>query len=460
MRVVVIGSGYVGLVTGACLAESGVTVVCVDIDAAKVDRLNGGEVPIYEPGLDTVMARNRKKGRLTFSNDLASSLKGAEAAFIAVGTPTGEDGSADLTYVRNVAHEIGAIISDYLVVITKSTVPCGTAEVVRAAIHESLKERGVTCAFDVASNPEFLKEGDAINDFMYPDRIVIGTDSQRAQTVIEQIYRPFILNGNPVIFMDIASAEITKYAANAMLATRISFMNSISQLCDAFGADVSLVRRGIASDRRIGTQFLYAGAGYGGSCFPKDVRALSESARSVGVPMPIVDAVDAVNELQKSVPLAKLYQGLNKVMGSRLDGIHIAIWGFAFKPNTDDVREAPATVVAVELMKAGATVTMYDPVALEHAPAVFADWYGKGFSTRDEAYDCVDGADALLLITEWPEFRNPDTDELATRMRGRLVVDGRNVLNAPDFAEAGFTVMSIGRPTVSPTPTPESSNAR
>ncbi len=437
--------------TGACLAESGVSVVCVDIDANKVERLNRGEVPIYEPGLDSVMARTRKKGRLTFSTDLAGALHGADAAFIAVGTPPGEDGSADLRQVSGVAQAIGNIITDYLVVITKSTVPCGTAEVVRAGINESLVARGVTCEFDVASNPEFLKEGDAISDFMYPDRIVIGTDSVRAQAVIEQIYRPFILNGNPVIFMDIASAELTKYAANAMLATRISFMNSVAQLCDAFGADVSLVRRGVAADRRIGSQFLYAGSGYGGSCFPKDVRALSESARSVGISMPIIDAVDAVNELQKRVPVAKLYEGLGRAAGTRLDGIHVAMWGFAFKPNTDDVREAPAAVIALELLEAGATVAMYDPVALEHAPAVFGPWLEKGLSTYDEAYDALDQADVLMLITEWPEFRNPDTDEFERRMRGRLVVDGRNVLDAADLADAGFTVMSIGRPTIRPT---------
>jgi UDPglucose 6-dehydrogenase len=438
-------------VTGACLAESGVSVVCVDIDANKVERLNRGEVPIYEPGLDTVMARTRKKGRLTFSTDLAGSLVGADAAFIAVGTPLGEDGSADLRQVSGVARAIGNIINDYLVVITKSTVPCGTAEVVRAGITESLNARGVSCDFDVASNPEFLKEGDAINDFMYPDRIVIGTDSVRAQAVIEQIYRPFILNGNPVIFMDIASAELTKYAANAMLATRISFMNSVAQLCDAFGADVSLVRRGVAADRRIGSQFLYAGSGYGGSCFPKDVRALSESARSVGISMPIIDAVDAVNELQKRVPIAKLYEGLGRPAGTRLDGIHVAMWGFAFKPNTDDVREAPAAIIALELLEAGATVAMYDPVALVHAPLVFGAWLEKGLSTYDEAYETLEQADALMLITEWPEFRNPDTDELEQRMRGRLIVDGRNVLDAVDLAAAGFTVMSIGRPTIRPT---------
>jgi UDPglucose 6-dehydrogenase len=397
-----------------------------------------------------VMARTRKRGRLTFSTDLASSLQGADAAFIAVGTPPGEDGSADLRQVSGVARAIGSVITEYLVIITKSTVPCGTAEIVRAGIQESLAARGVSCDFDVASNPEFLKEGDAISDFMHPDRIVIGTDSPRAQAVIEQIYRPFILNGNPVIFMDIASAELTKYAANAMLATRISFMNSVAQLCDAFGADVTLVRRGVASDRRIGSQFLYAGSGYGGSCFPKDVRALSESARTVGISMPIIDAVDAVNELQKRVPVSKLYEGLGRAAGTRLDGVHVAIWGFAFKPNTDDVREAPATVVALELLEAGATVAMYDPVAIEHAPSVFGAWLEKGMSTHDEAYDALDQADALMLITEWPEFRNPDIDELTKRMRGRVVVDGRNVLDAADLAESGFTVMSIGRPTVRP----------
>jgi UDPglucose 6-dehydrogenase len=450
VRITIVGSGYVGLVTGACLADTGIEVVGVDRDANKIARLLDGHVPIYEPGLDSVIARTIKRGKLSFTTNMSAALPGSSAVFIAVGTPPNDDGSADLSQVRGVATEIGSLITDYTVVITKSTVPVGTAELVRTAIREALDARGVDIPFDVASNPEFLKEGDAISDFMKPDRIVIGTDSERAQQVIEQIYRPFLLNAHPVIFMDIPSAEITKYAANAMLAARISFMNSISHLCEAVGADISSVRRGIGSDRRIGSSFLYAGVGYGGSCFPKDVRALSDSARKYGVDTELVDAIDAVNDRQKAVAIAKLHEGLGRKVGSDLSDIRIAVWGLAFKPNTDDVREAPAAVVIRHLLKHGAAVVVYDPVASSHAPQLFADIDTSNLTFGTSPEDTVDGCDGLVLMTEWNEFRSVNPDELARRIKGRLVIDGRNALDAEEFAAAGFTVHRIGRPTVSP----------
>jgi UDPglucose 6-dehydrogenase len=449
VQITIVGTGYVGLVTGACLADTGTNVICVDRDAAKVERLRAGGVPIYEPGLDAVIARTIKRGKLTFSTNLAEALPGSSAAFIAVGTPPNDDGSADLSQVRGVAREIGSLMTDYLVVITKSTVPVGTAEIVRTELGAALATRGSEVPFDVASNPEFLKEGDAVNDFMRPDRIVIGTDSERAQMVIEQIYRPFMLNAHPVIFMDIASAEITKYAANAMLATRISFMNSVAALCEAVGADVNAVRRGIGSDRRIGSQFLYAGAGYGGSCFPKDVRALSESARSLGVDMSLIDAVDEVNNRQKHVAVAKLRAALGKSATDRLDGLHIAVWGLAFKPNTDDVREAPAIVIINHLLANGATVSLYDPVALEHVAMSFAGVDISNLSIAESAELATKDADALMHVTEWNEFRSIDPEYLAKSMRGRVIIDARNALDAQELSEGGFQVHQIGRP-VSP----------
>ncbi len=449
MKVVIVGSGYVGLVTGACLSDTGANVVCVDVDATKIERLRRGEMPIYEPGLEALVRRNMTKARLHFTTDLADALVEADVAFIAVGTPPGDDGSADLSQVLGVASSIGRALAtrptEYLVVVTKSTVPVGTAFKVAAHLRTSAAaaaQTGVDATeFDVASNPEFLKEGAAIEDFARPDRIVIGVETERAQAVLERLYRPFLLNARPVMFMDIASAEITKYAANAMLATRISFMNTIAALCDAVGADVSLVRRGIGSDPRIGQSFLYAGPGYGGSCFPKDVRALHATAESLGVDFGILREVEAANERQKSVPVAKLRALIDRVDGS-LAGVTVALWGLAFKPNTDDIRDAPALTVISELLDAGADVRLYDPVA------ALPSGMFEAVTVCGEPYEATVGADALVLLTEWPEFRNVDPTLLA--MRRPLIVDARNVLDTETLAEHGFTVASIGRPLNTP----------
>ena len=449
MKVVIVGSGYVGLVTGACLSDTGASVVCVDVDASKIDRLQRGEMPIYEPGLEALVRRNMAKARLRFTTDLAEALVEADVAFIAVGTPPGDDGSADLSQVLGVASSIGRALAtsptDYLVVVTKSTVPVGTATKVGAHLRASIehaRRAGVEPSlFDVASNPEFLKEGAAIEDFARPDRIVIGVETERAQAVLERLYRPFLLNARPVMFMDIASAEITKYAANAMLATRISFMNTIAALCDAVGADVSLVRRGIGSDPRIGQSFLYAGPGYGGSCFPKDVRALHATAVSLGVDFGILREVEAANERQKSVPVAKLRALIDRVDGS-LAGVSVALWGLAFKPNTDDIRDAPALTVIAELLEAGADVRLYDPVAA--LPTGMFD----AVTVCGEPYEATAGADVLVLLTEWTEFRNVDPALLG--MRRPLIVDARNVLDTETLIEHGFTVASIGRPLNTP----------
>ncbi len=449
MKVVIVGSGYVGLVTGACLSDTGANVVCVDVDASKIEQLQRGEMPIYEPGLEALVRRNTAKARLRFTTDLADALLEADVAFIAVGTPPGDDGSADLSQVLSVASSIGRALAtrptDYLVVVTKSTVPVGTAFKVAAHLRTSAAaaaQAGVEVTeFDVASNPEFLKEGAAIEDFARPDRIVIGVETERAQAVLERLYRPFLLNARPVMFMDLASAEITKYAANAMLATRISFMNTIAALCDAVGADVSLVRRGIGSDPRIGDSFLYAGPGYGGSCFPKDVRALHATAQSLGVDFGILREVEAANERQKSVPVAKLRALIDRVDGP-LDGVTVALWGLAFKPNTDDIRDAPALTVIAELLDAGADVRLYDPVAA--LPSGMFD----AVTVCGEPYEATVGADALVLLTEWPEFRNVEPALLA--MRRPLIVDARNVLDTETLAEHGFTVASIGRPLTIP----------
>jgi UDPglucose 6-dehydrogenase len=369
MKVAVIGTGYVGLVTGACFAETGATVYCVDIDEEKINMLNRGQIPIYEPGLDVMIERNREKDRLFFTTDINQALKEAEAAFICVGTPSDKDGSADLRYVLQVAHDIGKNIDHYLVVVTKSTVPIGTSEKVRAAVQEELDKRGVDIEFDVASNPEFLKEGDAINDFMKPDRIVIGTDNQRAEDVLRRLYKPFLLNGHPILFMDIPSAEMTKYAANAMLATRISFMNELARLAEKVGADINWVRKGIGSDPRIGPKFLYAGIGYGGSCFPKDVKALIRTGQEHGVDLSIVKAVEQVNNQQKRLLVDKVLQHYN----SDIKGKIFTVWGLSFKPNTDDMREAPSIVIINLLLEHGAKVKAYDPVATENAKKIFGD---------------------------------------------------------------------------------------
>lgn len=436
MKITVIGTGYVGLVTGACLSDVGIEVTCVDIDQNKIDGLKNGILPIYEPGLEEIVKRNYKKGRLNFSTDLGDAIRGSEAAFIAVGTPPGEDGSADLKYVLAVADQIGKTMTDYLVVITKSTVPVGTAEKVRHAVADALDLRDVDFGFDVASNPEFLKEGAAIDDFMKPDRIVVGVDSDDAQKIMDKLYRPFTLNGHPVIFMDIPSAEMTKYAANAMLATKISFMNDIANLCEKMGADVNWVRKGIGSDPRIGNKFIYPGIGYGGSCFPKDVKALARTGRENGHTMRILEAVEAVNDDQKSV----LFNKINAYFGGELQGKTVAFWGLSFKPNTDDMREAPSVVLANLLLKAGANVRAYDPVAMEEAKHDLGDT----ITYCESDMDAVQGADALALITEWTEFRVPNWDKVGAAMKTRVVFDGRNLYRREIVGEAGFDYYGIG----------------
>lgn len=435
MNIVIVGTGYVGLVSGACFAEVGINVTCVDIDEKKIENLRHGIIPIYEPGLDSLVSRNVKEGRLKFSTSLKESLPLAEAVFCAVGTPPDEDGSADLKYVRSVAREFGELIDDYTIFVTKSTVPVGTSKIVKAEIEEALTRRGKDVRFDVASNPEFLKEGTAIKDFMSPDRVVIGIESDRARKVMERLYRPFLLNNFRVIFMDIASAEMTKYAANSMLATRISFMNDIANLCEIVGADVNLVRKGIGSDARIGTKFLYPGCGYGGSCFPKDVKALANTARQHGYTMKVLEAVDEVNELQKSVPFRKLKKELGDLKGRK-----IAVWGLSFKPETDDMREAPSLVVIDELLRAGADVKVYDPVAMDECRRRLGDAviYAK------DMYDAAVEADAVVLLTEWKQFRVPSWRVLARTMNGNLIVDGRNIYDSAELLEEGFRYRCIG----------------
>ncbi len=436
MKIAVIGTGYVGLVTGACLADVGIEATCVDVNEQKITNLKNGILPIYEPGLDAIVERNAASGRLKFTTSLAEALPGAEAVFIAVGTPPGEDGSADLQYVLAVADGIGRAMNDYVVVITKSTVPVGTAEKVRGALQKALTERGSDLPFDVASNPEFLKEGAAIDDFMKPDRIVCGVESTRAQEVLSRLYQPFTLNGHPVLFMDIPSAEMTKYAANAMLATKISFMNDIANLCEIMGADVNMVRKGIGSDPRIGNKFIYPGIGYGGSCFPKDVKALARTAKENGYTMRILEAVEAVNDDQKNVLVNKV----TAHFGQDLRGKHFAFWGLSFKPQTDDMREAPSVVIAEALLSRGATVTAYDPVAMEEATHQLQD----RIQYADNAYAALTGADALLLITEWPEFRVPDWDRVRDALNAPVVLDGRNIYQGSELRQKGFTYSGIG----------------
>ncbi len=436
MNITVVGTGYVGLVTGACLSDVGMNVTCVDVNVQKIENLHKGILPIYEPGLEEIVSRNVKAGRLTFSTSLKDAIQGSEAAFIAVGTPPGEDGSADLQYVLAVAREIGEHMSDYLVVITKSTVPVGTAEKVRHSLRTALEARGSQLSFDVASNPEFLKEGAAIDDFMKPDRIVCGVESQRAQDVLTRLYKPFTLNGHPVLFMDIPSAEMTKYAANAMLATKISFMNDIANLCEIMGADVNQVRKGIGSDPRIGTKFIYPGIGYGGSCFPKDVKALVRTGREQGYELRILQAVEDVNDDQKMVLVRKI----KAHFGQDLSGKHFAFWGLSFKPETDDMREAPSVVIAEELLAAGATVTAYDPVAAEEAKHQLGD----RIQYASNAYEALTGADALLLITEWREFRVPNWERVKEALKTPVVFDGRNIYSGAEVRAAGFTYAGIG----------------
>ncbi|RAU82218.1 UDP-glucose dehydrogenase family protein [Pontibacter arcticus] len=436
MRIAVVGTGYVGLVTGTCFAEVGIDVTCIDIDQKKIENLKNGILPIYEPGLEEMVVRNAQKERLSFSTDLGTSIQGSDVAFIAVGTPPGEDGSADLKYVLAVARAIGQNMTDYIVVVTKSTVPVGTAKKVREAIEQELEARGVNIAFDVASNPEFLKEGAAIDDFLKPDRIVVGVSSKRAEEVMSKLYKPFLMNGHPLIFMDIPSAEMTKYAANAMLATKISFMNDIANLCEIMGADVNMVRKGIGSDARIGNKFIYPGIGYGGSCFPKDVKALIKTAHENGYDMRVLKSVEEVNENQKSV----LFNKINNHFNGDLAGKTFAIWGLSFKPKTDDMREAPSLVIIEKLLAKGAKVRAYDPVAMKEASHTLGDTIEYG---KDE-YETLIDADALLLVTEWPEFRSPNFTVVSKLLKEKVIFDGRNIYDAADMQDKGFTYYGIG----------------
>ena len=439
MNIAIVGTGYVGLVSGTCFAETGVNVTCVDVDAAKIERLQQGEIPIYEPGLDEMVRKNVAAGRLKFTTDLAAVLNEQDIVFSAVGTPPDEDGSADLKYVLQVARTIGQNINKYLVVVTKSTVPVGTAMKVRKAIEEELQKRGVDVPFDVASNPEFLKEGNAIKDFMSPDRVVVGVESEKAKKALTRLYKPFLINNFRVIFMDIPSAEMTKYAANSMLATRISFMNDIANLCERVGADVNMVRAGIGSDTRIGRKFLYAGCGYGGSCFPKDVKALIKTADQNGYSMEVLKAVERVNERQKGV----LYEKLVKAFGSEeaLKGKTIAMWGLSFKPETDDMRESTALVMIGKLLEAGCSVRAYDPIAMPECKRRIGD---QVTYCRD-MYDAVLDADALLLLTEWKEFRLPTWGVIRKAMRNPLVIDGRNIFDIEELQENDFEYHCIGK---------------
>ncbi|MDR2691306.1 MAG: UDP-glucose/GDP-mannose dehydrogenase family protein [Dysgonamonadaceae bacterium] len=435
MNIAIVGTGYVGLVTGTCFSEMGINVTCVDVDSAKIQNLNQGIIPIYEPGLEDLVKKNAHAGRLKFTTDLKSCINDVEVLFNAVGTPPDEDGSADLRYVLDVARTVGQNINKYLLVVTKSTVPVGTAAKVKTVIREELDKRGVSIPFDVASNPEFLKEGTAIKDFMGPDRVVVGTESEKAKNLMERLYKPFTLNHYRMIFTDIPSAEMIKYAANAMLATRISFMNDIANLCRLVGADVNMVRSGIGSDSRIGSKFLYPGCGYGGSCFPKDVKALIKTATQNGYEMQVLKAVEAVNEYQKTI----LFRKLQKVFNNELSGKTIALWGLSFKPETDDMREAPSLVLIDLLLKAGCSIKVYDPVAMEECKRRLGD---RVAYSRD-MYDAVLNADALLLLTEWKEFRLPAWEVLKKLMKNPVVVDGRNIYDKAELNAAGFVYENI-----------------
>lgn len=437
MKIAIVGTGYVGLVTGTCFAETGIDVVCVDIDERKINDLKKGVIPIYEPGLEPLVKRNYEKGRLQFTTKLKDCIADCESIFIAVGTPPDEDGSADLKYVLAVAREIGKYMEDYIVAVTKSTVPIGTSHKIKAAIQDELDKRKVKIDFDVASNPEFLKEGSAVDDFLKPDRIVVGIETERAQKIMQRLYNPFVLNNHPLIFMDIPSAEMTKYAANSMLATKISFMNEISNLCEIVGADISMVRKGIGSDPRIGNKFIYAGAGYGGSCFPKDVKALIKTGDKLGYKMRILQSVEDVNDDQKEL----LFKKINTHFDGKLKGLKIGIWGLSFKPNTDDMREAPALVLIEKLIEAGATAITYDPVAIEEAKRKIGDTVEYAV----DMYDAVIDVDALVLITEWSEFRIPNFKVLKRLMKKQVIFDGRNIYDPQEMKENGFTYYGIGR---------------
>ena len=434
MNIAIVGTGYVGLVSGTCFAETGNNVVCIDIDENKVLRMQNGEVPIYEPGLEVLFERNTKQGRLSFTTDLAEGIKNAEIIFLALPTPPGADGSADLKYVLKVAEDLSHIITDYKVIVDKSTVPVGTADKVYGRLAANLDES----FFDVVSNPEFLREGVAVDDFMRPERVVIGTSSSKAKKVMERLYNPFVRQGNPVIFMDEKSAEMTKYAANSFLATKITFMNEVANLCEEVGANVDMVRKGIGSDSRIGKRFLFPGVGYGGSCFPKDVKALAKTAQENNYDFRILQSVMDVNEDQKSI----LSRRIKKYFGESIANKTIGIWGLAFKPNTDDIREAPALTIISELLKAGAQIKAFDPEAMENVRALMGD----KITLCDNQYDAIEGTDALAVVTEWNVFRTPDYDRIMSSLREPVVFDGRNVFDPVDMKERGFVYSSIGRP--------------
>ncbi len=437
MKIAIVGTGYVGLVTGTCFSEMGMNVHCVDIDSVKIENLKKGIIPIYEPGLDDMVVRNYQAGRLQFSTKLSDILNDVDIIFSAVGTPSDQDGSADLQYVLEVAKTIGQHLTKYILVVTKSTVPVGTANLVKRTIQEELDKRGLSdLIFDVASNPEFLKEGTAITDFMHPDRVVVGVESDRAKEVMDRLYKPFTINNYRMIYTDIPSAEMIKYAANAMLATRISFMNDIANLCEIVGADVNMVRAGIGSDNRIGKKFLYSGCGYGGSCFPKDVKALVKTAEDNGYKMQVLKAVDAVNEYQKTV----LFKKLNNYYKGDLKGKTIALWGLSFKPKTDDLREAPSLVLIKMLLEAGATVRAYDPIAIDEAKKII----GTKIEYASDIYDATLDADAILLVTEWNEFRLPSWSAIKKLVKTPLVIDGRNIYNGKELRDMGFEYISIG----------------
>lgn len=439
MKIAIVGTGYVGLVTGSCFAEMGVNVVCVDIDKQKIDKLNNNIIPIYEPGLAEIIERNRDEKRLTFTTSLEEHIDNCDLVFIAVGTPPNEDGSADLKHVLSVAKQIGQLINKYTIVVVKSTVPIGTSFKVKQVIKDELDKRNLLSKvdFDIVSNPEFLKEGAAIKDFMSPDRVVIGYETEKAKNVMEQLYKPFTLNNYRILFMDIASSEMTKYASNAMLATRISFMNDIAGLCELVGADINNVRRGMGSDKRIGSKFLYAGCGYGGSCFPKDVKALINIGEKYNYPMQVISAVDSVNNKQKLVLVKKILKEFNNNIKDKT----IAIWGLSFKPETDDIREAPSVVIINELLKHKANVIVYDPIAMDQVYKVFGDKIEYG----NDMYNMLDNVDALMLVTEWKNFRIPNWKSIKNKMKGNLIFDGRNIYDKDEVLSYGFKYIGIGR---------------
>ena len=436
MKVSIIGTGYVGLVSGTCFAEIGLDVTCIDIDEQKINNLKKGIIPIYEPGLSEMVQQNISKGRLHFSTSIAETIQHCDVIFSAVGTPPGADGSADLQQVKAVAKEIGKHMNNYILVVTKSTVPVGTAQKVKEVIRKELEKRKVTFDFDVASNPEFLKEGDAINDFLKPDRIVLGVETDKAKDLLMRLYKPFTLNGHPIICMDIPSAEMTKYAANAMLALRISFINEVANLCEIVGADINMVRNGIGSDPRIGTRFIYPGIGYGGSCFPKDVKALIKKGEEHQYPMKILQAVETVNDEQKYILFKKAQHYFKNLKGKRC-----AIWGLSFKPETDDVRDAPSLVIIDKLLQAGATVVAYDPIAINEAKKIVGD----KIKYASEMYDALENADCLFLLTEWKEFRCPDIDKMKKYMKNPVIFDGRNIFDKNELKQSGFTYYCIGK---------------